>query len=173
MKTSNSKVLDFLPVTLTSILFISQIIIGLSLINSISQHQLLAYVGVAVYIIGGWIFGLMPICEFRRKGGVQQGSSYIHTTILVDTGLYAIVRHPQYLSWILFAIAGMLLFQHYIVIILGLPIIPLTYIDLLRADEQLQKKFGYAYTEYMHKVPRANIVLGIFRWIKRKKKISN
>ena len=39
--------------------------------------------------------GLLPIITFRRKGGVAKGESYIKTTVLVDTGIYAIVRHPQ------------------------------------------------------------------------------
>jgi len=38
------------------------------------------------------IFGWLPIFTFRRKGGVPKGKSFVYTTTLVETGIYAIVR---------------------------------------------------------------------------------
>ena len=110
----------------------------------------------------------MPVFEFRKKGMVKKGKSYIHTTKLVDTGIYSIVRHPQYVTFMLWAIAGMFLFQHWIVIILGIPIIPLTYIDLLNADKDAINKFGEAYKKYMIRVPRTNFLLGIIKVISKR-----
>ena len=69
----------------------------------------------------------------------------------------------------LWAIAGMLLFQHWIIILLGVPILPLTYIDLVKADKDAIKKFGDDYKAYMKKVPRANFLLGIIRRFKKSK----
>ena len=160
--------IDVIPSTFASMLFILQIIVGIFLISEVSQIEIFAYVGVGLYIFSGWIFGMLPVTEFRKKGGVKQGNSYIQTTRLVDTGIYSIVRHPQFVTFILFAIAGMLLFQHLIVILLGIPIIPLTYIDLLRADKRLVVKFGDDYKYYMQKVPRANFLLGIIRYLQRR-----
>ena len=88
---------------------------------------------------------VFPTFEFRKKGGVRKGKSYIHTTKLVDTGIYSIIRHPQYVTFIMWAIAGMLLFQHWIIILLGIPVIPLTYIDLINADKDAIEKFGDDY----------------------------
>ena len=149
--------------TLVSILFISQIIVGIYLLSSVSQIQILAYVGAGLYVFSGLVFGWLPIVEFRKKGGVGKGQSYIHTTQLVDTGIYSIVRHPQYVTFILWAIAGMLLFQHWIVVVLGIPIVPLTYIDLIRADRNALAKFGEDYRAYTKRVPRANFLLGVIR----------
>lgn len=161
--------MDVIPSTCTTLLFISQIILGLYLLPEVTQNGLLAYFGVGLYISSGLIFGTLPIFEFRKKGGVSRSKSYVHTTKLVDTGIYSIVRHPQYLTFILWGIAGMLLFQHWIIICLGLPILPLTYIDLVNADKDGITKFGDKYKRYMHKVPRANFVLGIIRLIQKKK----
>ena len=147
-----------------------QIFVGIFLLADVLQIEILAYVGVGLYVFSGWIFGMLPVIEFRKKGGVKKGKSYIHTSKLVDTGIYSIVRHPQFITWMLWAIAGMLLFQHWIVILLGIPFIPLTYIDLIRADERLIKKFGTSYGDYMKKVPRANFVLGIIRVVQSKRK---
>ena len=161
--------INVIPSTVTSILFISQIIVGIYLISDISQIRILAYIGVGLYAFSGLIFGMLPVFEFRKNGRVVKGKSYIHTTELVDTGIYSIVRHPQYVTFILWAIAGMLLFQHWIVIILGIPIIPLTYIDLHNADKDGIKKFGDDYRQYMKRVPRANFLLGIIQSLRRKK----
>ena len=162
--------MDFVPVTFVSILFISQIIVGIYLLSDVSQIEILAYVGVGLYVFSGIVFGWLPVIEFRKKGRVRKGKSYIHTTKLVDTGIYSIVRHPQFVTFILWAIAGMLLFQHWIIIILGIPIIPLTYIDLIRADKSSIEKFGDDYKSYMKKVPRANFLLGIIRLLHRRKR---
>jgi protein-S-isoprenylcysteine O-methyltransferase Ste14 len=156
----------FVPVTFASLLFISQIIVGIYLLFEVSQNEIVAYAGVALYVLSGIVFGMLPVMEFRKKGRVRQGKSYIHTTQLVDTGIYSIVRHPQYVTFILWAFAGMLLFQHWIIILLGIPIVPLTYIDLLRADKDAIEKFGEDYTAYMNKVPRANFLLGIIRHLR-------
>jgi protein-S-isoprenylcysteine O-methyltransferase Ste14 len=154
---------DYVPATFSSILFISQIVVGIYLLSEVSQIEVLAYGGVGLYVFSGMVFGALPVFEFRKKGGVQKGQSYIHTTKLVDTGIYSVVRHPQYVTFMMWAIAGMLLFQHWIIILLGIPILPLTYIDLIKADKDAIEKFGDDYKAYMKKVPRANFLLGIIR----------
>ncbi len=169
MPTKSFSWLGFLPVALVSILFISQIIVGIYLLSAVSQIEILAYIGVGLYVISGLVFGLLPVIEFRKKGRVRKGKSYIHTTKLVDTGIYSIVRHPQYVTFMLWAIAGMLLFQHWVIVLLGIPIFPLTYIDLVRADRDAIEKFGDEYKAYMKKVPRANFLLGIIRQFRKSK----
>ena len=169
MKKKNINWIDIIPSTLTTILMISQIIIGIYQLSYINQITILAYIGVGLYVFSGLIFGMLPVVEFRKKGGVVKGKSYIHTTKLVDTGIYSIVRHPQYITFILWAFSGMFLFQHWIVIIIGIPIIPLTYIDLINADKDGIKKFGDDYKQYMQRVPRANFLLGIMLYLRRKK----
>ena len=49
----------------------------------------------------GMVLVMAPIVMFPRRGGVSRGKSFVHTTQLVDTGIYAVVRHPQYLGGIL------------------------------------------------------------------------
>jgi protein-S-isoprenylcysteine O-methyltransferase Ste14 len=160
---------DHIPVTLVTILFILQIIVGIYLLPDVTQNKVLAYAGVGLYVLSGIVFGWLPVIEFRKKGKVKDGESYIHTTQIVDTGIYSIVRHPQYVTFMLWAIAGMLLFQHWIVILLGAPIFPLTYIDLIKADEDAIKKFGDNYKSYMKRVPRMNFLAGITRVLRQKK----
>lgn len=153
----------FVLVTMVTALFISQIVLGLYLLPTVTQSEVFAYVGVVLYVFSGILFGLWPVLEFRKKGRVRSGHSYIHTTQLVETGVYSIVRHPQYVTFILWAVAGMFLFQHWLILLLGIPILPLTYLDLLRADDDAIEKFGADYVAYMTRVPRANFLLGLIR----------
>jgi len=105
---------------------------------------------------------------FKKKGGVTKGQSYLHTTKLVDTGVYAIVRHPQYVALPLLNIAFILVGQHWIIVILGIVAIPLMLIDLQKADKNCIEKFGDKYIDYMKRVPRVNFVLGIIRVLSKK-----
>ena len=110
------------------------------------------------------LFGWLPIFTFLRKGDVPKGKSYVHTTALVDTGIYAIVRHPQMgTAWLLMCVALMLITQHWASIALGIPAMVLAYLDVLKADQRCIKKFGDAYWRYMERVPRVNFVAGIIQ----------
>ncbi len=110
------------------------------------------------------IFGWLPIFTFLRKGNVPKGKSYVHTTALVDTGIYAIVRHPQMgTAWLLMCVALMLITQHWISIALSIPAIVLAYLDVLKADQRCIEKFGDAYRRYMERVPRVNFVAGVIQ----------
>ena len=133
--------------------------------------------GICMLRIIGWViwafsvvFGFLPMFIFRRRGGVARGKSYMHTTRLVDSGLYAIVRHPQYLAGILLNIALMLISQHWLIIVLGLPAMVLMYIDIQHADKLELEKFGDAYRQYMRRVPQINFIKGIFQLLKRQAK---
>jgi protein-S-isoprenylcysteine O-methyltransferase Ste14 len=73
-----------------------------------------------------WFLVRSQYLSFVKKGEVRKGQSYVHTTRLADTGIYSVVRHPQYVTFIMWAISDILLFQHWVVILLGIPVIPLT-----------------------------------------------
>lgn len=136
--------------------------------------------GPAVLEWAGWIclwtsgiFGWLPIIAFRRKGGVSKGKSYMKTTVLVDTGLYAIVRHPQMgAAWMLICIGLMLITRHWSSVALGVPAMVLAYLDLLKADQGCIDKFGDAYRHYMERVPRVNFLAGIIRLVRRRNRES-
>ena len=126
--------------------------------------------------ISGWItwtFGMIlvlsPIILFPRRGGVEKGKSFVHTTKLVDTGVYRIVRHPQYLGGI-FAIfiTTPLWYPHWLFVILGVFGIAVVYISCRAEDRYLLEKFGDEYRKYMHKVPGINMVSGIIRLVGKK-----
>ena len=126
----------------------------------------LQWVGWGIWIISV-VFGIGPIFIFRRKGGVEKGASYVRTTQLVDSSLYAIVRHPQYVAGMLFNLALILLAQHWVIFLVGAVSMISFYIDIPAADKEGIEKFGEAYREYMQRVPQVNFLLGIFRVFKK------
>jgi protein-S-isoprenylcysteine O-methyltransferase Ste14 len=82
----------YLLSAIASILTVTQIVLAFFLHQQVFEE--LEWVGWICLWISG-IFGILPIITFRRKGGVPKGESYTKTTVLVDTGIYAIVRHPR------------------------------------------------------------------------------
>jgi protein-S-isoprenylcysteine O-methyltransferase Ste14 len=123
----------------------------------------LRVVGWAVWALG-CVFAILPILTLRRKGGVPEGKSYMETTALVDSGIYAIVRHPQGgTAGILLNLALALIGQHWLVTVLASVGMVLIYIDTFNSDRACIEKFGEEYQRYMQRVPRVNFVAGLLR----------
>ena len=149
-----------------SILFVTQYFLAF-FVYKLPGLPTLQWLGWGIWVISV-VFGIAPIFILRSQGGVAKGQSYVKTTQLVDSSLYAIVRHPQYLAGMLFSIAMMLLAQHWVVILIGIVSTTLFYIDTQDADQEGIEKFGEAYREYMQRVPRTNFLLGILRIIQQR-----
>ena len=153
-------------------MLISGVVLTITVIGQIvSAFMLYDPQGNAALINMGWgvlmvsaIFGWLPILTFRRKGQVE-GRSYIHTTTLVDSGIYAIVRHPQYVAGALIGLALILITPHWLVALCGLATIVNTYVSTFDEEEGCILKFGDEYREYMQRVPRFNFIAGIVRVI--------
>lgn len=149
------------------ILIILQIILAIVLFNT-SGSSLLGNAGWILMWTAG-VFGVLPIVTFRRRGRVEKGKSYMHTTQLVDTGIYGIVRHPQNgVAWVLINLALMAIAQHWLVVAVGIVSMVFAYLDLYKEEQRCIKKFGDDYKRYMEKVPRINVFLGIIRAIQRR-----
>ena len=149
--------------SIASVLTIAQIILAFILHGCPST--VIQWVGwICIWSSG--IFGSLPILTFRRQGGVPQGESYMKTTQLVDTGIYAIVRHPQGgTAWLLINLGVMLIAWHWSSLVLGLVSLILVYADSFKADQYLIEKFGDAYTQYIARVPRVDFVTGFIRYL--------
>jgi protein-S-isoprenylcysteine O-methyltransferase Ste14 len=131
-----------------------------------------------VYV--GWILLVFSIVimflaggEFRSKGGAPEGKSLVDTTLVVDSGIYAVVRHPQYLGFMLFVLALVLMSQHWLSVISWVMGCTLFYRDVLTEEQMSIDKFGDDYKRYMQKVPRMNLLLGVIRLLQRRKRELN
>lgn len=129
------------------------------------------------YIVGWpvWAFGMAlvmaPIILFPRRGGVKKGKSFVHTTQLVDTGIYSVVRHPQYLGGVFsIFITTMLWYPHWLFGVFGVIGTAAVYMGCREEDLLLIQQFGEEYKHYMQKVPRMNIFIGVVRRLKHRKR---
>jgi protein-S-isoprenylcysteine O-methyltransferase Ste14 len=91
----------------------------------------------------GMVLVMAPIVTFPRQGGVPEGKSSVHTTRLVDTGIYGIVRHRQYLGGIL-SIFGttLLLYPHWLFAVLGILGAVILYWSTKEEEKGLVERFG-------------------------------
>ena len=122
--------------------------------------EVLWYIGWIFWIVGMTLIILPYYSLFYRK-----------VKVLIDSGIYAIVRHPLYLGWILaIFVATIFLYQHWLFVIIGIPGIASVYL-ISRQEEQTNiEKFGDDYKRYMQKVPRMNFLAGVIRLIRRRKR---
>lgn len=134
----------------------------------------------ALFIIGwvAWVVGMVlvmaPFILFPRRGGVPRGKSYVHTTRLVDSGIYAVVRHPQYTGGI-YAIflTTLLWYPHWLFGVLGVAGTLAIYMGCREEDQRMIEKFGDDYRAYMKRVPRTNFALGLIRLLRQRLILSS
>lgn len=93
------------------------------------------------------------------------------TKILIERGIYKVIRHPLYLGWILSVfIATIFLYQHWIFIVIGIFGVATLYLISIEEERLNIKQFGNSYRSYMVRVPRMNLILGSIRLLRRRNK---
>jgi len=121
-----------------------------------------------VELYAGWIimaFGIIfLLCSSKsRKKGHAEGIG------LVESGMYAFVRHPEFLGHILIIFAMVIISQHWISVIIGAILIVLLCFAMIDEEKRNMEKFGNAYMDYMKRVPKINLIAGIIRQIHKKR----
>ena len=136
------------------------------LLYDASRSSLIINIGWGFIFLSA-VFGWLPIFTFRSRGKIS-GKSYTETTVLVDSGVYSIIRHPQYLAGILINIGLSLITIHWLVILLGAISWAIYYLNTFSEEEDNIEKLGDAYRGYQARVPRLNFVLGLIRVLFKK-----
>jgi protein-S-isoprenylcysteine O-methyltransferase Ste14/NAD-dependent dihydropyrimidine dehydrogenase PreA subunit len=135
------------------------------------------YLRLTIPFYVGWLasavsvlFFFSPFIFFKTRGKPTVGKGIMDTTVIVESGTYGIVRHPQYLGGVLAICASLLISQHWLFVLLAIPIVWITPKWIQKAEANLIAKFGDDYKLYMGKVPRMNFVVGIIRLLHRGEK---
>jgi protein-S-isoprenylcysteine O-methyltransferase Ste14 len=128
--------------------------------------RIIQYLGWVVLAVG-LLFFSAPLIYYTKRGKPPEGKTFMLTTVIVDSGAYGIVRHPQTLGCIVVMFASMLISQHWAVIIVGITLSVLYYREVIEEEKGLIVKFGDDYKSYMQRVPRMNLPLGIVRALRR------
>ena len=152
--------------TILTIVAVGQIILSFVLYNE-NGSSVVRNMGWIILWISA-IFGWLPIYTLK-KWGKPEGRGYVRTTVLVDRGIYAVVRHPQYLAGMLIGLALPLIAQHWIVAILGAIAIAIYYADTFAEEKSAIGKFGEEYERYKESVPRVNFIVGLARLLRHRR----
>ena len=142
--------------------------IGLYGVLIISTIFLYNSANLAILLYAGWVilaFGFIFLLwsSKSRKKGHEEGIG------LVESGMYAFVRHPEFLGHILIISALVIISLHWISFIVGAILIVLLCLAMIEEEKRNIEKFGDAYRDYMKRVPRINLIAGIIKQISRRK----
>jgi protein-S-isoprenylcysteine O-methyltransferase Ste14 len=148
------------------ILYLLQIIFFVLFYDSANLIVLL-YVGWGVLVVG--IALLLSASNSRRKGSVSKEED-ANKPVIVESGLYAFVRNPEYLGHILIILSLVFIAQKWFSIVTGAALIALLWIAIVEEEKSDIEKFGDGYEDYMRRVPRINLFAGIVRQRQRKRK---
>ncbi len=129
----------------------------------------LRYAGWIILAVG-LVLIFLPKFVFRSKGKVKKEKDWTETSVLVDTGIYSVIRHPLYLGWLLMYLAIIFWSQHWLTIIIGIIGMICVYSISRQEDQRLVEKFGDDYKDYMQKVPRMNFFSWIIQPVRRRKR---
>lgn len=114
-----------------------------------------------------------PMFTLKRHGAVRPGDSYMRTSVVVDRGLFALVRHPQYLGYMCLNATFALTSQRLLTAVLGAGAVILFYLHTLSEERGLIEKFGDDYMRYVGRVPRFNLLPGLQRALFRRSRRHN
>ncbi len=152
-------------------------------------HKILHWIFTAIYIglfiTTGWKYnhaspewirltgwGLIAIGTYiivrasgqRRDVIIKEKNKHV----LVTSGLYSFVRHPEYLGHIILITGLMIISLHWLPLMLGSIMIIFLIFAILDEDRIMREAFREKYSDYANKVPMINIFAGIINKLKHK-----
>lgn len=157
LKTSITKVverpatyLQKLPPNISALILIL-IIAGIFKIGSLTDNYekefgTLRYVGLCMFIVFSWL----QVYAYKSLGNnYAQDIVIMKDHKLITSGIYRLVRHPQYLSQILSDLgAGLALLNFLIVPLVVLVEFPLFILRAINEDKLLEKHFNEEFVSY-------------------------
>ena len=105
-------------------------------------------IALPLTLVGAW-FGL----EGVKATGLETAETHASPPQIIATGVYSIVRHPQYIGWILAHIGISLLLSIWYSLLFTPILLAIIYLFSRKEEEELIKEFGNDYIQYQQKVP--------------------
>jgi len=120
----------------------------------------LLYLGFALYVPAA-AFVISSFITLRHKGKPESG--WEPTTVLIEGGVFRIVRHPLYLGAAIWTVGIILVLQSIASAIAGLVAVFCFWMASRKEDGYNIGKFGDGYKQYMERVPLWNFLKGLIR----------
>jgi len=118
----------------------------------------LLYIGYTLIVLG-IAFVVSSFVSLKYRGKPESGWEI--TTVLIDSGVFGIVRHPLYLGSAISMTGVILVIQSVPSTILGLVAIFCFWMASRKEDVFNIEKFGDTYKDYMRRVPMWNVFQGL------------
>jgi protein-S-isoprenylcysteine O-methyltransferase Ste14 len=152
--------LEYAISSIAGILFLIQV---LSLAFIFNPQMNLVLLGVGWVMLIPSFSLLMLAANIRGLFNTQSKQEKSGNELLEKRGIYAIVRHPAYLGWILMSLSIALICQFWSSILLSALVIPLVVLMINLEEKRNALKFNDEYVLYQTEVPMMNIFLGMWR----------
>ena len=135
------------------------LIVLLSMVWGAGDISPLVYCGLALYIPAA-AFVILSFISLKHQGKPESG--WEPTTVLIESGVFGIVRHPLFLGSAIFTLGFILVIQSILSAVLGVVAIFCLWMASKGEDAYNIDKFGDGYKKYMERVPMWNFFKGIF-----------
>jgi protein-S-isoprenylcysteine O-methyltransferase Ste14 len=120
-----------------------------------AEHEFvteLGYIGTLLFAVALWLFFL---AHHRLGRNFSVSLDIRNDHILVSGGIYAVVRHPMYLAFWLWAIAQLLLLPNWFAGLIGIFGFGMLYVGRIEREEALMlQTFGDDYRTYINSTAR-------------------
>lgn len=123
----------------------------------------------AAFLLASAPLIFLPFLQLPRYGRVERGRSYMETTALAERGLYAVVRHPQYLGYVLLTAGFALRAPRPVVVAAAVAAITGFVLQAREEDRDLRQRFGSAWESWARDVPAFDLPAGLLRLARRRK----
>ena len=139
-------------------------IIYITLYISLITSSIIFYnsANLATLLYAGWVIFACGLAILVISSQARRRAHQVKET-LIQSGIYAYVRHPEFLGHMLIITSLTLMAQHPISVAIGVVLLLLLCIEIVEEDKRNIEKFGDAYRDYMRKVPRINLLAGIIK----------
>ncbi len=163
---------DYVVSAAGGICFVGQVVLCFTSYNRLNSSQAL-YLGWTVLAVA-LLIGSSSRRALEQGDGTSKAETWFDVRVLADSGIHGVVRHPIYLSFMMVLLSLILISQHWLSAVLGLPWMVYLYLSMLWEEQAYIGKLGGAYLQYMRKVPRVNFVLGAIRhWQRRRQRAGD
>ena len=117
-------------------------------IANYSMSILHLVISLPIILLGAWI-----AIKGVKATGLEASETHTRPEKLQTKGAYSVVRHPQYLGWILAQIGMSILLSAWYSTLFTPILIALIYLISKKEETELTKEFGEEYEEYQRRVP--------------------
>jgi protein-S-isoprenylcysteine O-methyltransferase Ste14 len=159
---------DYAVSVVGGLCFLGQVILCVTAYNRLGLERVL-YLGWTL-LAAALALGITARGTLEEGDGKPAQPVWRRSKAFVEIGVYGMVRHPIYLSFSLVLASMVLISQHWLSALLGLPWIGYLYLSMVAEDRARLVQFGDAYRRYIQVVPRLNLPLGALRYWRRSRR---